>query len=182
MKIRLKWHEICIVAFILICSSFTFEVRRSAGRREREGEDPAFSLRHPSSPLDLVFILPLWPLTFQLPDYKKNEMQPEMARDIQKDWAGVTWRWAARERAKSDSVNDRERNVMREGKMGGGMRGEISTKSECKYVEKKGGKAWAGRWKIKWVQEVDYGSQKNLIKNNTGKLMSFWLLGFLHPL
>lgn len=57
----------------------------------REGGDPAFVCDTPLSPLALVFILPLWPLTFQLPGYKKNRTQPEMARDIQRDqgWSSV---------------------------------------------------------------------------------------------
>lgn len=70
--------------------SFTFEVGRRSERREREregGRSSGLRLRRPSSPLALVFILPLWPLTFQPASYKKNRAQPEMAGDIQQGWS-----------------------------------------------------------------------------------------------
>lgn len=56
---------------------------RRAERREG-GRRSGLRLRQSPGPHALVFILPFWPLTFQLPCYLKNRTQPETAHDIQR--------------------------------------------------------------------------------------------------
>lgn len=65
---------------------FTFWDQEESWEKREGGRRSGLRLRHPSSLLALIFILPLWPLTFQLSSYKKNRMQSEMACDIQRDW------------------------------------------------------------------------------------------------
>ncbi len=85
-----------------------FEVRRRAERREREGEDPAFVCDTPPARWPLYLSSHCDPSHFSCPAIKRtgrNQRWPVTFRDI---GAGVTWWWAASERAKSVSVNGRE--------------------------------------------------------------------------
>lgn len=114
-------------------------------RRAERGscEDLDFRLRHPFGLLPLVFILPLWPLTFQLLSYKKNRTQPEMTRDIQRDWGwssmAVSGQWKGKE-----------------------CFSELSRASQC-IMAQRSQKYWAYGWKL-LVKKVKMSSFRALVK------------------